>query len=166
MLSKMVSITVGASPIVGSSSRMRVGLVTMAIPKLSICRWPPLRVRALLRSFSFRMGNRPNTPSRERRRSSASATVQAPRWRCSLTVIWGKMLLPWGQYETPCRMIRCGSIPVMSSPSRTTFPSVGFRYPRMVSSTVDLPAPFGPMRAIVSPRPTSSETPCRISFLP
>jgi len=45
-------------------------------------------------------------------------------------------------------------------------PCVGFKKPKIVLSTVLLPAPFGPISATISPSSTRSETPFRISSFP
>jgi len=45
-----------------------------------------------------------------------------------------------------------GASPVMSSPSKTTRPSVGSYAPVMTLNSVVLPAPFGPMSPTDSPR--------------
>src|SRR3954470_19488347 len=47
---------------------------------------------------------------------------------------------------------RCTGSPVMSSPSKLTWPASGFRVLVIRLNTVDLPAPFGPITARISPR--------------
>src|SRR5436305_7486272 len=50
-------------------------------------------------------------------------------------------------------------MPVMSLPSNTIAPLVEGRVPASTARNVDLPAPFGPMRPVICPRGTSSDTP-------
>src|SRR5690606_22118838 len=51
----------------------------------------------------------------------------------------------------PSWLISCGDFPVRTVPSNTTAPLVGGMRPMMTLSSVDLPAPFGPMMAWVFP---------------
>jgi hypothetical protein len=44
-------------------------------------------------------------------------------------------------------------------------PDHGGRYPKIVLSRVDLPAPFGPITPMIAARSTASETDWRISSL-
>src|SRR5689334_1667889 len=46
----------------------------------------------------------------------------------------------------------------MSRPSTTTRPAVGCRWPVMRLNSVDLPAPFGPITAAISPSATARST--------
>src|SRR5712692_2385024 len=47
----------------------------------------------------------------------------------------------------------------MSSPSKVIRPPLAGRVPASTARKVDLPAPLGPIRPVISPRGTSSETP-------
>ena len=59
----------------------------------------------------------------------------------------------------PLREIRSGGSPVMSSPSNRMRPDVGRSTPVRQLKKVLFPAPFGPMMARISSRPTSKLTP-------
>jgi hypothetical protein len=45
----------------------------------------------------------------------------------------------------------CGAMPVMSAPSKVTVPLEGRTKPQTVFISVDLPAPFRPMRPVMRP---------------
>ena len=60
----------------------------------------------------------------------------------------------------PRRTMSAGRLCVRLAPSRRMSPFVSVR-PRIESSRVDLPAPFGPMIPTMVPASTSSDTPCR-----
>ncbi len=62
---------------------------------------------------------------------------------------------------TPFSAIMCGAIPLMSTPSWLMLPRLGATSPEIARNTVDLPAPFVPRSAIVSPRRNSRLTPNR-----
>ena len=66
---------------------------------------------------------------------------------------------PPGTWMTPLRAIRCGPMPLMSTPLWLIVPCVGLTRPEIARSTVDLPAPFVPSSAIVSPSRSSRLTP-------
>jgi len=55
------------------------------------------------------------------------------------------------------------ALPPMRALSRRTSPLRGVKSPAMVFSSVDLPAPLGPMIATISPVSTRRSTPRRIS---
>ena len=50
-------------------------------------------------------------------------------------------------------------LPLIGRPLKVTAPLVGDRTPKMVSSVVDLPAPFGPTMHTISPSSTETVTP-------
>src|SRR4029077_17571833 len=58
----------------------------------------------------------------------------------------------WKVRAIPRRATWCGLDPVMSRPSKTTRPAVGWNSPVTLLNSVVLPAPLGPMRAKTSPR--------------
>src|SRR5262245_21636956 len=66
----------------------------------------------------------------------------------------------------PSLMISCVSVPEIERPLKRISPASIFRYPKMVSSKVDLPAPFGPITLTISFSLTSHDTPCRTFCLP
>src|SRR5690348_9039051 len=51
-----------------------------------------------------------------------------------------------------------GATPVTSCPSTNTLPAVGRRCPVIRPNSVDLPAPFGPITAAISPSATARST--------
>src|SRR5437016_11197266 len=55
----------------------------------------------------------------------------------------------------PSRACVSGEARVTSSPSNRTDPAVGARSPERQLKNVDLPAPFGPIRPMMSPSSTS-----------
>ncbi|MCY1382121.1 hypothetical protein D9M69_701060 [compost metagenome] len=54
--------------------------------------------------------------------------------------------------------MRCGAWPEMSRPARVTRPDFGGRKPQMAFMSVDLPAPFNPIRPLMRPASTVSDT--------
>src|SRR5690242_4652560 len=68
------------------------------------------------------------------------------------------MLVRWNERPRPMPQILKGATPVMSRPSTTTRPAVGCRWPVMRLNSVDLPAPFGPITAAISPSATTRST--------
>src|SRR5258708_20654989 len=59
----------------------------------------------------------------------------------------------------PMRDVLAGPRPPMLIPSNNIDPRIGCRKPLINSINVDLPAPFGPINPVTSPRPTASEHP-------
>src|SRR5215210_6103887 len=74
----------------------------------------------------------------------------------------------WKAMNRPARARSSGSASVMSSPSKRTWPSVTSRpgWPMIALASVDLPDPFGPIIAWISPERTWRSTPLRICFSP
>src|SRR6516225_4084990 len=56
----------------------------------------------------------------------------------------------------PRRASRYGGSPVTSSPAYRTLPALGLRKPEITENSVVLPAPFGPISAVI--RPASADT--------
>src|SRR5262245_11159241 len=75
------------------------------------------------------------------------------------TVSRGKMLVRWNERPTPSRHRSCGAMPVMSRSLKSTFPPSGSTWPVMRLNSVVLPAPFGPMIALIDPCGTRKLTP-------
>ncbi len=65
------------------------------------------------------------------------------------------MRRPSGTSEMPSSTRACGGSRPISSPSNRTSPDVTGTLPATAPSSVDLPAPFAPMIASVSPSSTS-----------
>src|SRR5262245_36032973 len=76
----------------------------------------------------------------------------------SNTVSFGKILVRWNERPMPIRQMRCGGAPVMSRSLSTMRPASGRRWPVIRLKKVDLPAPFGPITAAISPRPIEKST--------
>ena len=57
----------------------------------------------------------------------------------------------WKVRSRPLWKSACGERPVISSPSSQTRPEVGGKRPAMTLNSVDLPAPFGPIRPVIEP---------------
>src|SRR5215203_4754929 len=74
----------------------------------------------------------------------------------------------WKAMNRPARARSSGSASVMSSPSKRISPSVTSRpgWPMIALASVDLPDPFGPIIAWISPERTWRSTPLRICFSP
>src|SRR6185295_17637167 len=69
------------------------------------------------------------------------------------------MLVIWNERARPLRARRGAGSSVMSSPANTMRPASGRRLPASWLMKVVLPAPFGPIRACVSPSFTSKSMP-------
>ena len=63
----------------------------------------------------------------------------------------GNTLLFCGTKPTPLATSLSALSPVMSSPFSSTVPLRMFTWPKIAFSSVDLPAPFGPMMPTSSP---------------
>src|SRR5688572_23611798 len=74
----------------------------------------------------------------------------------------------WNAMNRPARARSSGAASVMSSPLKRTWPSVTSRpgWPMIAFASVDLPDPFGPIIAWISPERTWRSTPLRICFSP
>ena len=82
------------------------------------------------------------------------------RWRsCRARSSTGTAGRPGTSGRARARARPCGETSVTSVPSSTTRPLVGVTKPEMMSSTVVLPAPLGPMRPTISPCRTRRSTP-------
>ena len=64
----------------------------------------------------------------------------------------------WKTVASPRRALRCGGHRVTSRPATRTVPSSTAWNPETHPSSVDLPAPFGPMRQVSEPSAIPSET--------
>src|SRR2546426_9007203 len=76
----------------------------------------------------------------------------------SRTVAPGRMLVIWYERAIAFREMAWGGSPAMSSPLNTMRPLVGRSTPVRQLKKVDLPAPFGPMIARISPVGTARDT--------
>ncbi len=98
--------------------------------------------------------------------ASRSRRVVAPSAIFSATVNDPKMCRPSGTRATPRAASNSGAMPRIGVSASRTSPCLARTTPAMASSRVDLPAPFGPMTATISPSDTSSDTPRRATMLP
>ena len=159
--------TTGARPSDSSSMSSTLGRAMSAIPRATICCWPPDRSAAGVSSRSPRMGNNSSTSARAWATPSGSRRrVQPARSRFSPTVRPPNTPWPPGIWLTPSAAISLGGAWVMSRPSSTTAPRSASTTPLIAFSRVLLPAPLVPSRAMISPsftsRSTSNNT-CRCS---
>ena len=67
--------------------------------------------------------------------------------------------MSWNVRTIPIRASRSGRRPVTSAPSRRTDPPSGRRKPVIRLKAVVLPAPLGPIRAVIEPRRTAKLAP-------
>src|SRR3954447_23649262 len=72
----------------------------------------------------------------------------------------GKIPRPSGDWLMPRTTRRSARNLVMSCPANRIRPAEIGRMPEMARMVVDLPAPFAPIRATISPSSTVSEMPC------
>ena len=151
MRSKIVSATLGASPIDGSSSIRSRGAQARPRPIASICCSPPDSVPASWPARSARIGNRVWMRSSVCVHCARPAFGYAPISRFSRTVSVLNTCRPSGT----CAMPRCarsdGRRDSRSSPANVIVPDTGATTPLIVLNRVDLPAPFGPTRVTNRP---------------
>src|SRR6516165_10754845 len=86
------------------------------------------------------------------------ARTSAPTMTLSMTVMVSKLLTTWKVRPMPRRQRSAAGSRVTSSPSNQIAPSLGRITPAIRLNMVDLPAPLGPIRPTISPRPTEIET--------
>ena len=79
-----------------------------------------------------------------------------------MTVSVGNTPLPPGMSEMPRWVVTSADRLVTSSPWKCTVPAFGRTRPQMPFNRVDLPAPFVPSSATISPGATSKSTSNRI----
>ena len=161
MVSNSVSAAIGDSPAEGSSSSSSTGCTISAIAIARIWRCPPDSVRAARPRRSASTGKRANTSSMRWRVAAGSS--QPPISRFSRTDSVAKMFCSCGTKATPRRDTSRGDKPCIGSPRNRMLPWDGCSRPAMVFNRVDLPAPFGPMMAMISWSWTARCTPLRIS---
>jgi len=82
-----------------------------------------------------------------------------PTFRFSSIVNAPKTLRPSGTSENPRRAMSSGAAPAIPAPSIMMEPERGGTTPAMALSSVDLPAPFGPVTNRISPSSTVNVTP-------
>src|SRR5499426_440167 len=155
-------------PWVGSSSIRSRGFCAIAMATSSR-RWSPCESMAAVTSARAASRRRsiaasataeeelstlPPPRNRQRPRSRACAAIRT----FSRTLRAGKIWQSWKVRAIPFCATRCTGSPVMSSPAKMTRPALGLSTLVIKLKTVDLPAPFGPMTARISPRSTVRST--------
>src|SRR5688572_6049504 len=106
--------------------------------------------------------------------SEIASSPRASRWAFMTIRRYLALVTPgiatgyWKAMNRPARARTSGSASVMSSPLKRTWPSVTSKlgWPMITFARVDLPEPFGPMRAWISPERTWRSTPLRICLSP
>jgi len=78
----------------------------------------------------------------------------------------GKMRRPSGTWIRPCATIAEGRARAISLPAKRIAPCQARNTPEIARLSVDLPAPFAPSTATISPSFTARLTPRRISVAP
>src|SRR5690606_15199008 len=104
--------------------------------------------------------------SRLRSRTPQRVRGSAPSARFSATVMSGTVLSSWWMIAIPSAAASTGEEMVTGSPSMRIVPESGVWTPASTFISVDLPAPFSPMRAWTSPRRRSKSTPRRAGAPP
>ena len=151
--------TRGARPRLSSSMSRISGSCIRAMPRASICCWPPERSWAVWRRLSARAGKISYTRSVRTAMSERSLVTESiVVCRFSSTLMSAKTAVPPRTCTMPCWKRSSGETKVTVRPFRRTTPRSGMPRPLTARSRVDLPAPFVPSRASVSPLGTSSPT--------
>ena len=91
--------------------------------------------------------------------SSARLELVAAMKMFSATVISGQSAISWCTKPMPSVCAMAGEVMVTGWPSRRISPLSGRRMPSMMFINVDLPAPFSPARAWISPLRSWNPTP-------
>ncbi len=156
-------------PCVGSSSMRSRGCCAIAIAtsKQALIAVRQHRRRHVRRTASAAAAPAPRrqsqssgrSPRRRRRSASAAGRAPAPRSRTfSRAVSAGKTWQSWNVRAMPFCAVTCTGSPVIVSPANDTSPAVGLSVPVIRLNSVDLPAPFGPITARISPGSTVMST--------
>ena len=146
-------------PAAGSSMRTNRGVVARARAtprrRSSPCASEPAAVSA----YDARCNDPSSSPARRRASRGGAPTPSAATSTFSRTDRLRNERLCWKVLASPARPRRCGLQRVMSRPSSSTEPSSGKSKPVRTLTSVDLPAPFGPMSPTTSFRWSSRVTP-------
>src|SRR5580658_8486991 len=106
------------------------------------------------------------------RRACSSASLrcgwrrEAPTSTLSRTLISSNVMGTWKVRPMPARACVSGEARVKSLPSNMMRPPVGIVSPARQLKKVDLPAPLGPMRPMISPSSTVRSAPATAQKLP
>ena len=162
----------GATPATGSSRRIRRGAAIRIRARSSSFRWPPEsvpdRASACPSSRTSRSSSCAVSVTSSSRRRAAVRRATTPQ-RCSpgcsgaasrtlsSTVIRVSARAVWNVRPSPARTIRCGGRRSMRWPSSSIRPASARTKPEMQLKSVDFPAPFGPISAVIEPASTTRE---------
>src|SRR5215210_1330753 len=166
-------VSAGFTPAIGSSSMIIVGSLISALAISSSLRWPPDRLPAKSSFFSSRLNRSSSSMAfasisvscrlhiglnMDLRRFSPACCC-APSIMLSRTVIRLSALVSWKVRTMPERATLEAEVLSRTLPSKdqwAPFPAdVGLSKPVIKLKNVVLPAPFGPIRAVMMPRWTS-----------
>ena len=156
-------------PAVGSSRSSRRGPVASARAISSSLRSPCDSSAAGRRARSARPTSasscraRPCTSLMPRNERSATSAVpsfaRSGTATFSSAVSCGKMFVTWNVRAMPARTRALVGIRVTSAPSNSTLPASGSSFPLTRLMSVVLPAPFGPITAVMPPAGRARSTP-------
>ena len=166
-ISKTMSIKRGSRPIDGSSTSNTSGCMTSAREISRRRRSPPDNTPAGLSRRSARRLYLSKTISAAALASAGRSFKNPPISKFSSTVICGNTDLSCKIYAMPASAsFSEGVNAVTSLPLTIIDPEKILVKPKIECSTVDLPAPFGPIRQSDWPRPMLRLNSCKISILP
>ena len=151
---------------VGSSMMSTCAFCPSALAISTVCISATLRRRILRPSGkSAARRSRSRRASRRRaRRSIQPDSRDAGSWPSkmfSATVRSGIGINSWWIIAMPLRMACCGLRNTTGPPPSTIAPASGGKWPAKIFTSVDLPAPFSPIKACTSPGHSDSETSTR-----
>ena len=156
----------------GSSSSTSRGSAIRTRAKSRSLRWPPERTPAYSPACPSSLKSASSSAARSRAPRSrvraalgrnASPFNRSPGWRVaatrmlSMTDMRVRVRGTWNVRTRPRRAMRCGCERSIRRPSKCTRPRSAERKPEITLNNVDLPAPFGPIRAVIDPASTSSD---------
>jgi len=165
IFANMSSRTLGDRPRDGSSNMRSFGFDTRARAIATICCSPPDKVHAICLRRSVSCGKVSRTAFTRAATSLAGRCMQ-PRSRFSRTESSPKTRFPWGQKVMPSLTLWAGLALLRAEPLNVADPFQSGRRPWTTFRTVDLPAPFGPMIAVIFPALAARSTPKSTCFLP
>ena len=155
-VSNSVSTTVGARPSEGSSSSSTSGRAISARAIASCCCWPPESAPAWRAANSATTGKSERDPRDGRRRRPPSCGARRARAagspRPSASRRCGGPRGRARRRRARCPRARPAQRRAVQADRRRARPATT---PMIACSVVDLPAPLGPIRPTISPRPTS-----------
>ena len=156
----------GSSPIEGSSISTNLGSSIMARAISTIFCSPPDREPARSAASRGRWGTaRPPSPAGPARPPDPAGCTRRSA-RCPTRSSAGRGSVPAARATTPHDRTSRGERPEITSPSSVTVPSRGRSRPLRTFSTVDFPAPLGPITHVMDASGTCRSTPLSTSPCP